>query len=190
MSSQEARQQFVAAGVWQEGHFRLSDGQHSNVNLDMERLLLPHNTMRFSFVMHELAGTEAWQEAEAVVPVPNGALRLAAEVELPDKFPRFVPCQKVRHHEFAFRHPGAGALFRKLGRVAVFEDVVSTGWNTLGVARAIQRHNPSIKLDLFALWRRGKPFERVNELFDRQIYAVEEEIPSWPEQRCDDCPLK
>lgn len=192
MSRQEPEvlRQFREAGVRQEGHFRLNDGRHSNVNLDMERLLLPKNAMRLRAVMYELTSTEVWQEAEAIVPVPNGALRLANEVDLPGKFPRIVACQKAPRHEFVFRHPAAGSLFRRLGRVAVFEDVVTTGWNALRVARAIQRHNPVIKLDLMALWRRGQPFDRINELFDRQVYAVEEEIPAWPEQRCNDCPLK
>ena len=177
------RQEMMDAGVWQEGHFVLSSGLHTNVKLDMERMLSRRNAMRLRAVLHPLAMIAIEREYDDLVPVPNGALMLAKEADLPNGFPRVLPA-KIDVHEFTIPHPAAIALIRKAGRIGIFDDVVTTGRTPLAMADAVRRINPDVELDLLAIWRRGTLDAEVNQMFTRQTFLIEENIPAWLEQEC------
>lgn len=181
------REQVLEAGVRVERHVVLNSGKHTDVKLDMERLLQRHNTMRLRAIM--AAVCDAASTADVLVPVPRGAY-LLTQHEFPFRFPPVIPTEKYEKRTFSVTHPAARALIRQAGRIAVFDDVVTTGGSPLAMAETLKTYNPDVALDLVAIWRRDKLVLEVATTFEHQAYLVEEDIPSWPGEECTACPLR
>jgi orotate phosphoribosyltransferase len=188
------REQIIDAGCWVDEHLVLNSGRHSDIKIDMEKLLAPGagNIMRLRAVMNPIAaamvantfGTSGY---DSMVPVPNGALELAAEVDTPENFPPIITSRKLAKREFAFRHPAAPQVLRNAGRIAVFDDVITTGGTPLAMAEAIRATGSQAELDLYAIWRRGQLVPEISQVFAHQFYLIEEEIPTWPAEACRQC---
>lgn len=178
------REQLLEAGVWQPGHVVLNSGRHSDVKLEMDKLLERRNQMRLRVVMHGLAVRMSDRQYDAVVSIPEGAANLFEAVEMPALLPRGIRPTKVDRREFEFRHPASIVLIKRAGRLAIFDDVITTGGTPMAMAETIRHYNPEATIDLYAIWRRDQLDPRVDEVFTEQAYLVEEVVPSWPAEDC------
>jgi len=180
----DLRQNITDARVWKNGHTILDSGRHSFVRLDMERLLEHRNQMRLRSVIHGVAELLGDRQYNAVVPVPNCATTLLVAAEIPDHLPPVIPPSKLDKRNFAFEHPAAEAIMKRAARLAIFDDVLTTGRTSLAVASAIRELNPTVALDLVAIWCRDTLDTAVAETFQHQAFLIEETIPSWPATDC------
>jgi orotate phosphoribosyltransferase len=172
------------AHVRRSGHTVLSSGQHTDVKIDMERAI------HFPLALHIIGGRTGDimknRGIHAVVPVPDGALKIARFAKIPGIVPSSKP--EGKRHEFLFDDPDKRFILA-LGRIAIFEDVITTGATPAAMAKALHTINPDAELHLVGLWRRGTVLPEHAELFTSQSYLVEKEIPSWPAEECYNCPL-
>lgn len=189
MPNRHLRQEIIDAGVWEDGHVILASGRHSDVKLYMNRLLEISNYRRFRRVMAGMSMIIPRQDFDLMVPVPNGGLDLAHEVEDPRKFPKQLPGSKTPDGEFEFTHPAASKMLGRAASILIFDDVVTTGGTPLKMAETLREINPEAELALAAIWRRDELVSRADEVFSSQFYLIEETIPSWPAENCRDCPL-
>jgi orotate phosphoribosyltransferase len=181
----DLRQMILDAEVWQPAHTVLNSGLHTDIKLDMERLL--DHRRNLIAVMTKVADIFFELEVGAVVPVPDGARRLLAKT-FPMHLPQVVSPLKAAAREFTFDQPWKERHLQKIGRVAVFDDVLTTGGSPLAVAETVRHINPDLQLDLVAIWRRANLKPEVEEMFQTQSYLIEEEIPAWPAKECRTCP--
>lgn len=184
MSNLEVRRAVLEAGAWQDGHVVLNSRRHSDVKINMEVLLERRNTMRLRAVLHSLAVSMQSQDYDAMVPIPDGMLEIVEAVDMPGKLPRVVGARKSGRREFSFGHPAARELLKAAGRIAVVDDVLTTGGTPLAMADTLRDLGCTAELDLYAIWRRDELLPRVSEVFARQTYLVEGLIPSWPAESC------
>jgi orotate phosphoribosyltransferase len=172
------------AHVRQPGHVVLSSGQHTDVKVDMEKVI--HHQLALQVISGRVGDIMKSNGLHAVVPVPDGALKIARIARIPGIVPSSKP--EGKRHEFLFDGPDKHFI-TALGRIAIFEDVITTGQTPAAMAEILHTINPDAQLHLIGLWRRGIVLPEHAELFTSQSYLVEKEIPSWPVEDCFDCPL-
>lgn len=117
-----------------------------------------------------------------VIPVPNGALKIAQP--LADEI-NVIPSEKIKPLEFSIPETSRQTI-TQAGRIAIFEDVVTTGSNQFAMAREVLNINPDTELHLIGLWRRGTLHPSGAAMFESRNYLVEEPIPAWPGYDCYD----
>lgn len=179
------RELVMDADVWQSGHTKLNSGLHTDVKLDMEKLI--NHRRNFIAIMSTVADKFFTLEVDGVVAVPKGAKRLLDKT-FPMPLPQVVPASRTAERQFDFDQPWAQRFLQKAGRIAIFDDVLTTGGSPLAMANTVRQVNPDIELDLVAIWRRGELVPGVAETFDSQTYLVEEMVPAWPAKDCPQCP--
>lgn len=194
VNSATVRREIIDAGAWQESHIILTSGRHSDVKIDMECLVDEGNELRRHIFLYEMGCLMAnsGKFYDACVPIPDGMLKIVKgpDSEMPRYLPKVVESRKLKKgttKEFRFNHPAARAIIEKAGRIAVLDDVVTTGGTPLAMARAIRETGSKAELDLYAGWRRDKLASEVGQVFAQQFYKVEDPVPSWPASKCKTC---
>jgi orotate phosphoribosyltransferase len=172
------------AHVRQPGHVVLSSGQHTDVKIDMEKVI--HFPLALQVITARTGDIVKSKGIEAVVPVPDGALTIARIARIPGIVPSSKP--EGKRYEFLFDNQEKRFL-AALGKIAIFEGVVTTGRTPAAMADILQELNPDAELHLIGLWRRGKVLPEHAELFTSESYLVGKEIPSWSVEECFDCPI-
>jgi orotate phosphoribosyltransferase len=167
---------FIETGALLTGHFRLSSGLHSDRYLQCARLLMwPDRAERAG---RELASKLSEFSPQAVVSPALGGIVVGQEVA------RALGLRAL----FAERRDGAFTLRRgfALGpgeRVAVVEDVFTTGGSTREVCRAVEAAGGKV-VAVGSLVDRGL----AADAFDvpaRSLLSVN--APVWPETGCPLC---
>jgi orotate phosphoribosyltransferase len=167
---------FIETGSLLTGHFRLSSGLHSDRYLQCARLLMwPDRAERAG---RELASRLAEFSPEAVVSPALGGIVVGHEVA------RALGVRAI----FAERRDGAFALRRgfALGpgeRVAVVEDVFTTGGSTREVCAAVAEAGGRVVV-VGSLVDRGLPSDAF-PVPARSVLTIP--VPSWPAEECPLC---
>lgn len=174
------RDMFLETGVWQEEHSVLNSGLHTDVKLDMECLAEPRNWGIWDNVVNEVCIIGQANDIQGYMPVPDGALKIA---KIGPILPRIFDVVKIGKREFEFPELTIERI-KNFGRIAVFEDVVTTGGTPATLARKVKNINPDIEIDLIALWRRGELLKEHTKVFKKTHFLVEEMIPSWNPEDC------
>jgi orotate phosphoribosyltransferase len=166
---------FKDVGALLEGHFRLSSGLHSDRYLQCARLLMwPDRAERAG---RALAGRLAEFAPEAVASPALGGVIIGHEVA------RALAVRAI----FAERKDGAFALRRGFSiapdeRVAVVEDVFTTGGSTLEVCARVEAAGGRV-VAVGSLVDRGAPADAFS-VPARSVLTLP--VPSW---RAEECPL-
>ncbi len=167
---------FIETGALLTGHFRLSSGLHSDRYLQCAKLLMwPDRAER---VGRELAAKLSEFSPQAVVSPALGGIVIGHEVA------RALGVRAI----FAERKEGAFALRRgfALGpaeRVAVVEDVFTTGGSTREVCSAVHEAGGTAVV-VGSLVDRGLPPDAF-PVPARSLLSLP--VPSWPEGECPLC---
>ncbi len=166
---------FEETGALLKGHFRLSSGLHSDRYLQCARLLMWPD--RAQSAGRELARKLSLFSSDAVVSPALGGIVIGHEVA------RALGVRAL----FAERKDGAFALRRGFAlepgeRVAVVEDVFTTGGSTKEVSSAVESAGGKVAV-VGALVDRGLP-EEAFSVPARSLLRLP--FPSWPAA---DCPL-
>jgi orotate phosphoribosyltransferase len=167
---------FIETGALLSGHFRLSSGLHSDRYLQCARLLMW--PLRAESAGRELANELAEFSPQAVVSPALGGIVIGHEVA------RALGVRGL----FAERKDGAFALRRgfALGRgerVAVVEDVFTTGGSTREVCSAVHEVAGSVVV-VGSLVDRGLPPDAF-PVPARSLLSLP--VPSWPPEECPLC---
>jgi len=166
---------FEETGAYLGGHFRLSSGLHSGRYLQCARLLMwPH---RAEAAGRELAAKLAEFSPEAIVSPALGGVVVGHEVA------RALAVRAL----FAERRDGAFALRRGFSigrgeRVAVVEDVFTTGGSTREVCETVEAAGGRV-VAVGSLVDRGAS-RGAFSVPARSLISLP--IPAWPPE---DCPL-
>lgn len=166
---------FEETGAYLSGHFRLSSGLHSDRYLQCARLLMwPERAERAG---RELARKLADFSPEAIVSPALGGVVIGHEVA------RALGVRAL----FAERRDGEFALRRGFAiapgeRIAVVEDVFTTGGSTREVSAAVAAAGGEV-VAVGSLVDRGLPADAFS-VPARSVLALS--VPSW---RPEDCPL-
>jgi orotate phosphoribosyltransferase len=165
----------VEVGALLEGHFRLSSGLHSGRYLQCARLLMWPD--RAEKAGRALAGRLAEFAPDAVVSPALGGVILGHEVA------RALGVRAV----FAERRDGAFALRRGFSiapeeRVAVVEDVFTTGGSTREVCETVEAGGGRV-VAVGSLVDRGVASDAFS-VPARSVLSLP--VPAWPPE---DCPL-
>lgn len=170
-------------GVEQSGHFVLNSGLHSDRKLEFDALFDHPRLLRT--IVKDVATVVEYNNDDTVVAVPDGAQNIAAR-GWSFAYPDLVYATKRGRRAFSFSQFQAERL-ESAQRVAVFEDVVTTGSTPAALGRAVLRINPDVELDLIAIARRS-PLQPENEALFRTCYFLAElDINAWPAPECNDC---
>ena len=167
---------FIETGALLTGHFRLSSGLHSDRYLQCARLLMwPDRAERAG---SELASKLTELSPEAVVSPAMGGIVVGHEVA------RSLGVRAL----FAERKDGAFALRRGFAlapgeRVAVVEDVFTTGGSTREVCAAVQEAGGTVVV-VGSLVDRGLPPDAF-PVPSRSLLSVQ--VPSWSAEECPLC---
>ena len=167
---------FIETGALLTGHFRLSSGLHSDRYLQCAKLLMwPDRAGRAG---RELAEKLSEFSPQAVVSPALGGIVIGHEVA------RALGVRAI----FAERKEGSFALRRgfALGpaeRVAVVEDVFTTGGSTREVCSAVHEAGGTAVV-VGSLVDRGLPSDAF-PVPARTLLSVQ--VPSWPEGECPLC---
>ena len=167
---------FIETGALLTGHFRLSSGLHSDRYLQCARLLMwPDRAERAG---SELASKLAEFSPEIVVSPALGGIVVGHEVA------RALGVRAL----FAERKDGAFALRRGFAiasgeRVAVVEDVFTTGGSTREVCAAVREAGGTV-VTVGSLVNRGLPPDAF-PVPARTLLSVQ--VPSWPAEECPLC---
>lgn len=172
--------------VLEEGHTVLSSGRHSNARLNLEYLL---GSAVMERVNEGLTAIFRKLKIVTVVPVPEGALKLAN-----DKLASQLTVVRSRkneqdRHNFIFSRQQE-QLIKKASRLAILEDVVTTGKTPAAMARIIREEivpEQEAEIHLVAVWRRGEVLPKYGGLFNSQRFLVEQPLPDWPAEECRIC---
>ena len=168
--------EFIETGSLLTGHFRLSSGLHSDRYLQCARLLMwPDRAERAG---RELASKLAEFSPEAVVSPALGGIVVGHEVA------RALGVRAL----FAERKDGAFALRRGFAlepgeRVAVVEDVFTTGGSTREVCAAVHEAAGRVVV-VGSLVDRGLPPDAF-PVPARTLLSIQ--VPSWPAPECPLC---
>lgn len=167
---------FLETGALLNGHFRLSSGLHSDRYLQCARLLMWPE--RAQSAGRELAAGLAEFSPEAVVSPALGGIVIGHEVA------RALGVRAL----FAERKDGAFALRRGFAlepgeRVAVVEDVFTTGGSTREVCAAVHEAAGRVVV-VGSLVDRGLPPDAF-PVPARTLLSVQ--VPSWPAEECPLC---
>jgi orotate phosphoribosyltransferase len=167
---------FEETGALLTGHFRLSSGLHSDGYLQCARLLMWPK--RAQSAGSELAARLAEFSPEAVVSPALGGIVIGHEVA------RALGVRAL----FAERKDGAFALRRGFAlepgeRVAVVEDVFTTGGSTREVCAAVHKAAGRVVV-VGSLVDRGLPPDAF-EVPARSLLSLP--VPSWSAEKCPLC---
>lgn len=180
----------MRASVWREDHVKLSSGLHSEIKLDMERL--SGFAREFSIVMAGLRRELESRDLKVFAAADRGARVMMSDVLYPPEF-FVIDNRKVKGVEskrFTLKLDSYTRRFlQATDDLAIIDDVVTTGGTPAALADAIHEVNPSARLHLFGVWRRGELYPEFSKPFVSQTFLVEEEIPAWPLENCLNCPL-
>jgi orotate phosphoribosyltransferase len=166
----------IEAGALLEGHFRLSSGLHSGRYLQCARVLMwPDRAERAG---RELAAQLAEFSPEAIVSPALGGVVIGHEVA------RALGVRAV----FAERRDGAFALRRGFSigrgeRVAVVEDVFTTGGSTREVCETVEAAGGRV-VAVGSLVDRGASKDAFS-VPARSVISLA--IPAWPQEECPLC---
>jgi orotate phosphoribosyltransferase len=178
MSSQSSvRDALVSANIMKREHLVLNSGLHTNVKVEMERLLGYERSMQ----VVRIALQDVFHAKESVVPVPRGALQIGRKV-LPLSV-KIIESTKLDKREFGFSDV-AKSHIQQADEITVFEDVITTGGTPAAMARHLRQINPGVNLHLKGLWLRTPMLYEHGEWFDSTQFLVEEEISSWAAEEC------
>ena len=167
---------FEETGAYLTGHFRLSSGLHSDHYLQCARLLMwPERAERAG---RELAGRLAEFSPQAVVSPALGGVVIGHEVA------RALGVRAL----FAERRDGVFTLRRGFAiapgeRIAVVEDVFTTGGSTREVCEAVASEGGEV-VAVGSLVDRGVPRDAFS-VPARSVLSLS--VPSWSAERCPLC---
>ena len=180
MHSPEATLDMLERSAYRKGHVILNSGLHSDVKVEADRLLGYDKYYRP--VMEDINELVDRLDVPLIVPVPNGARRLirsrAWAMAAPYAYTRKPEKGIFTIDEFYID------IIKKLTRLAVFEDVVSTGKSPATMSHTIHKVNPDINIDLIAILRRGEVKPEHAAEFASQHYLVERSLPTWSADQC------
>lgn len=178
MNADEVRRHFEETGALLSGHFRLSSGLHSDRYLQCARVLQWPERAR---VLGEALGALLSPFSPAVVVSPAmGGIVIGHEAG------RGARARAI----FAERVEGAFTIRRGLAleageRVAVVEDVVTTGKSTREVLDLVRAHGAEPVVCGAIVDRRGsEAADRIDGVPLRALLVLD--VPAWP---ADACPL-
>ncbi|HEY6051771.1 MAG TPA: orotate phosphoribosyltransferase [Thermoanaerobaculia bacterium] len=167
---------FEETGALLTGHFRLSSGRHSDRYLQCARLLQWPD--RAGSAGRELASALAEFSPTVVVSPAMGGIIIGHEVARALKVP-FLFAER-QEGEFVLRR---GFRLEPDARVAVVEDVFTTGKSTLEVISALTPLGGRV-VAVGSIVNRGVP-SGVFPVPSRSLLSLD--VPSWPEPECPLC---
>ena len=167
---------FIETGALLSGHFRLSSGLHSDRYLQCARLLMWPE--RAEAAGRELAGRLAEFSPQAVVSPALGGIVIGHEVA------RALGVRAI----FTERKDGWFLLRRGFAldageRVAVVEDVFTTGGSTREVCAAVEANGAEV-VAVGSLVDRGLPAGAFR-VPARSLLSLS--VPAWPAEECPLC---
>ncbi|HVR44139.1 MAG TPA: orotate phosphoribosyltransferase [Thermoanaerobaculia bacterium] len=163
-------------GALLEGHYRLSSGLHSRHYVQCALLL--ESPLHADELGARLAERIApWQPGRIVAPALGGLVigyTVARALGVPMSF------TERRDSEMALRR---GFRIANGERIAIVEDVVTTGKSTRETAAVVERHGGEVVGFASILNRSGRP-----NPFEGPLEALMEmKLEAWPEQTCPLC---
>lgn len=167
---------FEETGALLNGHFRLSSGRHSDRYLQCARLLQWPD--RAESAGRELAAALAEFSPNVVVSPAMGGIIIGHEVARALKVP-FLFAER-QEGEFMLRR---GFRLEPDARVAVVEDVFTTGKSTLEVISALTPLGARVAA-VGSIVNRGVA-PGVFPVPSRSLLSID--VPSWPEPECPLC---
>ncbi|HVX23750.1 MAG TPA: hypothetical protein VG992_00140 [Candidatus Saccharimonadales bacterium] len=170
------------AGVMDRGHTVLNSGRHTMIKVHLDRVV--DNPTALEVVQTALRDSAKQLGAQAIIPVPKGAEKIAMAGRRWLRYgrPVYSP-MKLDSRSFEFPEPEQERI-AKLGRVAIFEDVVTTGATPAAVARELLKINPDIEVHLIDGWLRGSIMPAFEEYFTSITHFIERPIEDWLPEDC------
>jgi len=183
LSNETLLKEFRRTGIEQSGHFVLNSELHSNQKLEFD-VLLDHPRLLRKIVKN-VAGIASQNSDDTVIAVPHGAERIAAN-GWSYSYPQLAYAKKLSRREFGFSSLQAKNI-ESAQRIAIFEDVVTTGGTPAALGRAVLQINPTVELDLIAIAKRSPLLPENEELFRSAYFLAEVNIDAWPASACESC---
>jgi hypothetical protein len=170
------------AGVLERGHAVLNSGRHTMHKVHLDRII--DHPEALEMMLDALLESAMQLEVEAIVPVPTGARRIveASPYPFPHDIAVIAPL-KLGPRQFEFS-PRAEKKLKRMGRVAIFEDVVTTGGTPAAVASDLHRLNSDMEVHLIDGWMRGKVARIYESMFVSQTHIIASPITDWAPKDC------
>lgn len=181
-SSKAIDQSFRRAGVYEQGHFVLNSGRHSDVKIFLDRIVNhPEALSKLHDGLEECLDFLHNTGKTALITVPEGMTKIVkARKRL--GFLALHP-MKLGPRRFEVPEPDR-SIIMGLEEAVIGDDVLTTGGTPAALAREIIKINPDIKLHLVSGVLRGEIAPQYGKLFVSQTHMVVKRLPDWSPEEC------
>ncbi len=168
-----------APGVWEDvADYPLNSGRLTDVLIHVDALV--NTPPLFVPVMESVAEATEEFEADAVVPVPTGALVMAkTALDRGIFLPTVVELGKTGKRNFSVHRPVDREVLSEAQNIVMLEDAVTTGGAVAAAAETVRWFNPSALIFLVAILKRSELSPEHARIFSGTRFIIEHEIPSW-----------